>query len=94
VLLLLADGHTYRRIGELPYCGAGFISGVVKHFRDGGVASILRESNGAPASLPAWSERVIDWLCDSVSKKQANVPAVEIPKPVDAAESFHSVHVS
>ena len=29
VLLLLADGHTYREIMELLFCSAGFISGVV-----------------------------------------------------------------
>jgi transposase len=64
VLLLLADGHTYREIMELLFCSAGFISGVVKCFRDNGVASILRESNGASAPLPVWSARMIDWLCE------------------------------
>jgi transposase len=64
VLLLLADGHTDREIMELLFCSAGFISGVVKHFREGGVASILPESNGESAARPVWATRVIDWLCE------------------------------
>lgn len=64
VLLLLADGHTYREIMELLFCSAGFISGVIKQFRDGGTAAIVAESNGESAVLPVWMNRVIEWLCE------------------------------
>src|SRR6188768_4097118 len=64
VLLLLADGHTYREIMELLFCSAGFISGVVKHFRDSGMAAIIPESNGESPVLPVWAVRMIEWLCE------------------------------
>lgn len=64
VLLLLADGHTYREIMELLFCSAGFISNVVKDFRDGGLDAVMPESNDRSTALPVWMNRVIDWLCE------------------------------
>lgn len=63
VLVLLADGHTYREMMELLFCSTGYISGVMKDFHSGGTAAIVAESNGESATLPVWATRVINWLC-------------------------------
>lgn len=62
VVLLLAEGLTYREIMELVFCSPGFISDIVRDFRDGGVAAVLREAEDEAPSLPAWSALLQEWL--------------------------------
>lgn len=59
-ILLLAEGHTYRELMELLFCSAEFVSRVVRDFRAGGVATVLRERD--QSSVPSWSDQLIEWL--------------------------------
>ena len=61
ILLLLADGRSYREIQSVLYCGADLIAECVRRFRRGGVAAVL-ERRTSDIAAPAWLLRVARWL--------------------------------
>lgn len=61
ILLLLADGRSYRGIQSVLYCGADLIADCVRRFRQGGLGAVLeRKSPDSPVA--AWLLRVARWL--------------------------------
>lgn len=62
ILLLLADGQTYREIMELLFCSAGLISSVVRNFRDRGLSAFSPASPIKTSTPPIWLAQVVEWL--------------------------------
>ncbi|HUQ68718.1 MAG TPA: IS630 family transposase [Planctomycetaceae bacterium] len=62
VVLLVADGRSYRDIMACLFCSAGLISDAVRDFRSGGVAAVLRDAREQPAVIPHWCVRLVEWV--------------------------------
>jgi putative transposase len=62
VLLLLADGYSYREIMALTYCSAELVSTVTRAFRERGIDGVRASQSDEPASRPLWWGQVTSWL--------------------------------
>lgn len=62
VILLLADGWSYRDVRLAAYCSFDFIHECVLRFRKGGVEELSRPARVTSAALPLWLVRVARWL--------------------------------
>lgn len=62
VLLLLAEGQTYREIMDLLFCSAGLVSSVIRDFRERGVSAFSPASRIQTSTPPIWIGQVIQWL--------------------------------
>jgi transposase len=62
VVLLVADGWSYRDIMACLFCSAGLIRDAVRDYRSGGVAAVLREAGDRPATVPHWCLRLVEWV--------------------------------
>ena len=63
VLLLLADGHTYREIAERLECSQPFISKWKARFREAGLAGLYVRHAGRPVQVltPRMEARILNW---------------------------------
>lgn len=63
VLLLLAEGETYRMIAEKVGCSEPFISKWKKRFLEEGLAGLYARHQGRPVSVltPRMEARILDW---------------------------------
>ena len=62
VILLLADGRSYREVRDVAYCGCDLIAECVRRFRGGRVAALLGRDERGPEEIPLWLARVGHWL--------------------------------
>ena len=62
VVLLMADGWSYRDIMACLFCSSGLVSEAVRDFRSGGVSAVLREADEQPAVIPPWCVRLVEWV--------------------------------
>src|SRR3954447_18183157 len=60
VVLLLADGWSYRDIRAAAFVSFGFIADAADRFRRGGEAALLDQP--PPADGPDWLDDVAGWL--------------------------------
>ncbi len=64
MVLLAADGWSYRRIREALLASFDFISAALASFRSGGVPSLVsnRAEESGSDEVPDWLPPVVDWL--------------------------------
>jgi putative transposase len=61
IVLLLADGCSYREIMEIDYCGCDLVTAVKRRFLEGGLMAALAEPT-ADAPIPFWQIAVAGWV--------------------------------
>jgi putative transposase len=61
IVLLLADGRSYREIMEIDYCGCDLVTAVKRRFLEGGLTAALAEPT-ADAPIPFWQVAVAGWV--------------------------------
>jgi putative transposase len=61
ILLLLADGFSYRHIRSVTYASFGLIHDCVERFRDQGVGGFLEQQQDNQAR-PTWLKRILSWV--------------------------------
>ena len=61
IVLLLADGRSYREIMEIDYCGCDLVTAVKRRFLEGGLTAALAEPT-ADAPIPFWQIAVAGWV--------------------------------
>ena len=92
VLLLRADGRTWREIREVLYCSHDLISGTLRRFKTGGVAAVLEEDAVEPvaSSLPSASSSAKAL----VTAKRTVAPRVTAkPAPTPASSAGAEPHI-
>jgi len=62
IVLLLAEGRSYREIGEWMFASNDLIAACVRRYREGGVPAVLQCDNPAAAAVPLWLIRIVQWL--------------------------------
>ena len=61
VILLLAEGRSYREIKDVVLCGFDLIADCIRRFQQGRVPALLRTGSSEPEELPLWLARVGQW---------------------------------
>jgi transposase len=67
VLLLLADGWSYRRLGQTAYASPTLIRAVKSDFAKGGVDRVLG-TDPRPVAVPYWLIIVVRWLLEKTPR--------------------------
>jgi len=62
VLLLLADGHSVRRIAVMLFCSFDLIASVRRGFQEGGLDSALGHPPRTIERTPGWWGRLLSWV--------------------------------
>jgi transposase len=62
VLLLIAEGQSYRAIAQLLFASFDLIAAAVRCYRAGGVAAVAGETPPSGATVPLWLLQVMQWL--------------------------------
>ena len=61
ILLLLADGRSYREIMEIDYSGSDLVAAVKRRFLEGGLKAALAEPT-EDGPIPFWQIAVAGWV--------------------------------
>jgi transposase len=61
-VLLIADGQSYRAIGQLLFASFDLIAAAVRCYREGGVAAVAGEAPAGEPTVPLWLLQVTQWL--------------------------------
>jgi transposase len=62
IVLLVADGWSYRQVRAAMYCSFDLIRQCVVTFQQGGSAAILKREQSQPAVVPRWLLTIQRWL--------------------------------